>query len=42
MKDTYPIDGQGVIHVPQKPGVGVELDWAAIDRTCAEHRVSGV
>jgi L-alanine-DL-glutamate epimerase-like enolase superfamily enzyme len=40
MKDAYPIDAAGVAHVPTKPGVGVELDWDAIDRTCAEHKVS--
>ena len=40
MKDPYPIDHAGVAHVPQKPGVGVELDWDAIDRACVEHRVT--
>jgi L-alanine-DL-glutamate epimerase-like enolase superfamily enzyme len=40
MKDAYPIDNKGVIHVPQKPGIGVELDWDLIDRTCARHQVS--
>lgn len=40
MKDPYPIDAQGIAHVPQKPGIGVELDWDAIDRTCVEHKVS--
>ena len=39
MKDPYPIDAAGVIHVPQKPGIGVELDWDAIDRTCRSHQV---
>ena len=39
MKDPYPIDAAGMIHVPEKPGIGVELDWDAIDRTCAEHAV---
>ncbi|HWP39338.1 MAG TPA: enolase C-terminal domain-like protein, partial [Tepidisphaeraceae bacterium] len=39
MKDPYPI-ANGQAMVPQKPGIGVELDWDAIDRTCASHRVS--
>ena len=40
MKDPYPIDSAGVAHVPQKPGIGVELDWDAIDRTCVHHKVT--
>ena len=40
MKDQYPIDRCGIAHVPQKPGIGVELDWAAIDKTCVEHKKS--
>jgi L-alanine-DL-glutamate epimerase-like enolase superfamily enzyme len=40
MKDRYPIDGHGIAHVPQAPGVGVELDWDTIDRTCIEHKVT--
>ena len=42
MKDAYPIDDKGIAHVPQKPGIGVELDWAAIDRTCVEHKITKV
>ena len=38
MKTPYPIDAQGVAHVPQTPGVGVEYDWDAIGRTCVRHR----
>ena len=38
MKGKYPIDKNGIAHVPQKPGIGVELDWDAIDRACVEHR----
>lgn len=34
MKGTLPIDEQGVIHVPQGPGVGAELDWNLINRSC--------
>ncbi len=40
MKDPYPIDSLGVAHVPQGPGIGVELDWEAIDRSCAGHRIT--
>lgn len=40
MKDPYPIDAAGQAHVPRKPGIGVELDWDAIDRTCVEHKVT--
>jgi L-alanine-DL-glutamate epimerase-like enolase superfamily enzyme len=40
MKDPYPIDAHGMARVPQKPGIGVELDWDAIDRACVEHKVS--
>jgi L-alanine-DL-glutamate epimerase-like enolase superfamily enzyme len=40
MKDPYPIDDRGIAHVPQKPGIGVELDWDLIDRTCIERKVS--
>jgi L-alanine-DL-glutamate epimerase-like enolase superfamily enzyme len=40
MKDKYPIDRNGVAHVPQKPGIGVELDWDAIDNTCVEHKIT--
>jgi L-alanine-DL-glutamate epimerase-like enolase superfamily enzyme len=42
MKDPYPIDARGHAHVPQRPGLGVGLDWDAVDRTCAEHKVSRV
>jgi len=40
MKDAYPIDDRGMAHVPRKPGIGVELDFAAIDAACVEHRVT--
>jgi L-alanine-DL-glutamate epimerase-like enolase superfamily enzyme len=40
MKDPYPIDERGIAHVPTKPGIGVELDWDLIDRTCVSHKVS--
>ncbi len=39
MKGRLPIDGSGVIHVPDAPGVGAELDWDLIARSCRSHRV---
>jgi L-alanine-DL-glutamate epimerase-like enolase superfamily enzyme len=39
MKDPWPIDSQGFIHVPEKPGLGIEFDWAGIDRLCVSHDV---
>jgi L-alanine-DL-glutamate epimerase-like enolase superfamily enzyme len=42
MKDKYPIDDRGFAHVPKRPGIGVELDWDAIDRTCVEHKLTKV
>jgi L-alanine-DL-glutamate epimerase-like enolase superfamily enzyme len=32
MLDPYPIDGAGKIHVPEGPGLGIEIDWDAVDR----------
>jgi L-alanine-DL-glutamate epimerase-like enolase superfamily enzyme len=40
MKTPYPIDEQGIAHVPQLPGIGIEYDWDAIDRACVRHRVA--
>lgn len=40
MKGKLPIDDQGLIHVPQKPGLGIELDWDLIDNCTLEHAVS--
>ncbi|GIW76423.1 MAG: mandelate racemase [Phycisphaerae bacterium] len=41
MKDPYPIF-DGIARVPQKPGIGVELDWDLIDQTCVEHKISSL
>ena len=38
--DPWPFDEQGRIHVPKGPGLGIELDWDAIENNCLEHRVS--
>lgn len=37
MKDSYNIDAQGNIHVPEGPGLGVDLDWDLIDKSCVNH-----
>ena len=39
MKNPYPIDDKGMIHVPQTPGIGMDLDWDLIDNTCTDHQV---
>lgn len=39
MKGRLPIDGQGMITVPEGPGIGVELDWELIERQCVSYRV---
>jgi L-alanine-DL-glutamate epimerase-like enolase superfamily enzyme len=31
MREPYPIDSAGLIHVPSGPGLGVEIDWDAVD-----------
>jgi L-alanine-DL-glutamate epimerase-like enolase superfamily enzyme len=40
MADPLPIDENGIIHVPEKPGLGVELDWNKIDDTCCSHKLT--
>lgn len=41
MKQPYPIDENGVIHVPQKPGLGIDIDWDAVDNTtCQQMSIS--
>lgn len=42
MKDDFLFDGKGNIHVPQKPGLGIEMDWSLIDKSCVEHKLSEV
>ena len=34
MKGDLPIDENGIIHVPNAPGIGVELDWPLIESAC--------
>ena len=38
MKGKLPIDEHGIIHVPQGPGVGAELDWDQIEKSCRSYR----
>jgi L-alanine-DL-glutamate epimerase-like enolase superfamily enzyme len=42
LASPYPISPDGTIHVPELPGLGVELDWQAIDARCVAHRVKEV
>lgn len=37
MKGALPIDEKGIIHVPEKPGIGVEIDWDLVDKTCTSY-----
>lgn len=39
MKEALPIDDKGWIHVPDKPGLGCELDWDAIENGCVDYKV---
>ena len=36
MKDPYPIDDKGIVHVPQKPGLGIEIAWDPVDNATNE------
>ena len=38
MKGAMPIR-EGRIYVPDKPGVGMELDWDLIQASCHSHRI---
>ncbi len=33
------IDANGDIHVPEKPGLGITIDWDLVDDSCTSHRV---
>ena len=39
MKGDLPIDEHGIIHVPDKVGVGAELDWDLIQSSCKSYKV---
>lgn len=38
MKGDLPLDEHGVIHVPEGPGVGAELDWELIEANCKSYK----
>lgn len=38
MKGNLPIDRNGVITVPKKPGIGAELDWDLIGKNCVSYQ----
>lgn len=38
MKTPLPVDGSGIIHVPDRPGLGVELDWDAIENNSISYK----
>jgi L-alanine-DL-glutamate epimerase-like enolase superfamily enzyme len=33
------MDADGNIHVPEGPGLGIDIDWDAVDDNCISHRV---
>jgi L-alanine-DL-glutamate epimerase-like enolase superfamily enzyme len=39
LKYPLPVGADGTIQVPETPGLGVEVDWDAVDRMCASHRI---
>jgi L-alanine-DL-glutamate epimerase-like enolase superfamily enzyme len=39
MKEALPIDRDGLIHVPEKPGIGMEIDWDLIETFCTSYKV---
>jgi len=39
MLEPYPIDKNGYIHVPEKPGLGITIDWDSVDDRTHEQYV---
>lgn len=37
MKGDLPIDSEGMIHAPNAPGIGAELDWELIQASCRSY-----
>jgi L-alanine-DL-glutamate epimerase-like enolase superfamily enzyme len=37
MKQPYPIDHKGIIHVPQRAGLGIDIDWDRVDDTTYQY-----
>lgn len=42
MRDKLPIDENGVITVPEGPGIGADIDWDLVERCCVSHKVRTV
>ena len=40
LRGSLPVTPEGSIRVPEGPGLGVDIDWDAVDRLCVSHRVS--
>lgn len=40
MSERLPIDSNGMITVPEKPGIGAELDWELIREACVSYCVA--
>ncbi len=38
MKGLLPIDAEGFITVPDKPGIGGEIDWDLVDKCCVSYK----
>ncbi|MDR1533582.1 MAG: mandelate racemase [Planctomycetota bacterium] len=38
MRGLLPIDADGMITVPENPGIGAEIDWDLVDKCCVSHR----
>jgi L-alanine-DL-glutamate epimerase-like enolase superfamily enzyme len=38
MAEPYPVTQGGTIRVPELPGLGVGIDWTAVDACCVAHR----
>lgn len=40
MKQRYDelIDANGMIHVPEGPGLGIDIDWDLVERDCISHK----
>jgi L-alanine-DL-glutamate epimerase and related enzymes of enolase superfamily len=42
MRGKLPIGPDGMITVPETPGIGGEIDWDLVDKCCVSHRVQSV
>jgi L-alanine-DL-glutamate epimerase-like enolase superfamily enzyme len=38
-RDRLPVDSNGLVHVPDIPGAGANLDWSLIDQGCTSYRI---